>query len=966
MKALIAFFLQTVAAAGIALKRLLSQPLLSLAAFVGLAIASGFILSVPLYADGTYFRLLREEILREREVDPSTTPADYAPLTFVFELSAAGRDSPQWEKVLPLDRYLNGEALDTIGLPVIQVVRRFRTDGYNFYPPEDWNPEGPRYALTSAYLATIAPWEGAIQLAAGQYPQPAPSGTADYTVQALASEDIAIAFGVQIGERYFVRAGDVDVPVDIVGLWRPLDPKAAYWDPQKENWLLVHPESYSRLISQLVTDELRHCRWIIIADGAHLHSNDVSGLARRIDAIAKRAAALLPKTQLIASPLEALQRYQKNTPALTYLLYAFSVPILGLILAFVSLVAELFVGQQRSEIAILRSRGASAAQAVWMLVLQGILLGLVALAIGVVLGKWIAQATGQARSFLRFSAASGLRVEMTPVAVGYGLLGIGLLLFAQVLIPSLSAASSTIITYRQERARFLRSPWWQRFWLDLFLLLPAGYGFWVLTLQSRRALTEAAQVPDPLRNPLLLLVPALGILAVALFTLRLAPRLMALLAWLLKRTKSVGMLMAARYLARSPAFYSAPLVLLVLTLGLSAFTASLARTLDVHLEKQIYYQVGADLQVHELGNTFVGEAKDAGYTFGPVEEHLTLDGIRAATRVGRYRVSALTGRGAVDGTFLGIDRLTFPEIVHWQNDFAPQPLGALMNALAATPDGVLVSNDFLRQNDLKIGDHLEMSIQPGGRSQSVVMNALIVGAFDLFPTWYPNQGPLFVGNLDEFFLLAGAEYPHEVWLTLAPGADPEAIIYAIRGYTISLDSKADQNRLVKNGLNIFVDKWSSAELNIRAIQRRPERQGLFGLLSAGFIASAILTMTGFLLYALFSFRRRFIEMGILRAIGLSGQQMAQLLASELAFLILLGSGVGTAVGLLASRLFVPFLQIGATMQAQYPPFRIEIAWLSILQMYLLFFVLFLIALTALLALLRRMRIFQAIKLGETT
>ena len=73
---------------------------------------------------------------------------------------------------------------------------------------------------------------------------------------------------------------------------------------------------------------------------------------------------------------------------------------------------------------------------------------------------------------------------------------------------------------------------------------------------------------------------------------------------LLKPSKSVGVLMAARYLARTPALYSAPLVLLVLTLGLSAFTASLARTLDSQLDKQIHYQVGADINLYEIGTTF--------------------------------------------------------------------------------------------------------------------------------------------------------------------------------------------------------------------------------------------------------------------------------------------------------------------------------------------------------------------------
>src|SRR5918996_6362671 len=91
------FALQIWATAGIALKRLLTQRFLSLAFIAGLMIASGFILSVPLYADATYFRLLREELLLGREVDLVQKPVDYAPLSFVFELKAAGKNSPQWK-----------------------------------------------------------------------------------------------------------------------------------------------------------------------------------------------------------------------------------------------------------------------------------------------------------------------------------------------------------------------------------------------------------------------------------------------------------------------------------------------------------------------------------------------------------------------------------------------------------------------------------------------------------------------------------------------------------------------------------------------------------------------------------------------------------------------------------------------------------------------------------------------------
>lgn len=964
---LISFALQTWATAGIALKRLLTQRFLSLASIAGLMIASGFILSVPLYADATYFRLLREELLAGHEVDLTQKPVDYAPLSFVFEQKAAGKNSPQWKNVAEVDEFLFGAALRTIDLPILQVVRRFRTDGYFMYPPRDPNNPGTQYSLTTASFAFITPMEETIAVVNGALPQPFVSLLREGdAIEAMASESLANEFGVQVGDTYSLRLEKGQIPVTIVGLWRAVDPTAPYWDVKDESLLLVHEETYKGIISDRVGDELRNATWMIVADGSSLHANDVTVLKDHIQTIESRANTLLPKTVMISSPLEALARYQENAPTLTYLLFAFSVPILSLILAFIGLVAGLFINQQRGEMAILRSRGASLMQVVGMSLLQGSILGALALTGGIGLGYVITHFIGKARSFLDFSATGGLRVSMTPQALGYGLLGIAIILIIQVLIPALSAAENTIVTYKQERARSLRTPWWQRYWLDILLLIPAGYGLWQLTQQSQKAIEGSEAIPDPLQNPLLLLVPALGIFSVALFTLRLVPHFMEFISQLLKPSKSVGVLMAARYLARTPALYSAPLVLLVLTLGLSAFTASLARTLDFQLDKQLHYQVGTDLYLYELGTTFNEDNPDPVYTFGPVEDHLSIPGVQSATRVGRYKFSGTASSGPLQGTFLGIDRLTFPSAAYWQRDFASESLGALLNQLAANPTGVLVPNSLLAKQKLKVGDVLRIGITTGVAGQSVPMEASIVGSFHLFPTWYPENGIMIVGNLEELFLRAGAEYPHEVWLRTTSNADPESIAYAVRGFSILLDQQADQSKLVQNGLNTIVKDWSAAELKIRAEQRRPERQGLFGLLSVGFVSSALLTVLGFLLYALFSFHRRFIEMGMLRAIGLSVQQMTSLLAAELAFLVLLGIGVGTALGVLASRLFVPFLQIGASAQSQYPPFQIEIAWLSIAEIYVLFALLFVAALSVLSALLARMKIFQAIKLGETT
>jgi putative ABC transport system permease protein len=120
-----------------------------------------------------------------------------------------------------------------------------------------------------------------------------------------------------------------------------------------------------------------------------------------------------------------------------------------------------------------------------------------------------------------------------------------------------------------------------------------------------------------------------------------------------------------------------------------------------------------------------------------------------------------------------------------------------------------------------------------------------------------------------------------------------------------------------------------------------------------------------MLYMLFSFRRRFIEMGVLRAVGLSSNQMVWLLAWELVFLTLMGGLIGTALGSWASAWFIPSLQVDTGPSSGVPPMLVELAWDAIAPIYVLFALLFAVALITLGLILRRMRIFQAIKLGET-
>ena len=54
------------------------------------------------------------------------------------------------------------------------------------------------------------------------------------------------------------------------------------------------------------------------------------------------------------------------------------------------------------------------------------------------------------------------------------------------------------------------------------------------------------------------------------------------------------------------------------------------------------------------------------------------------------------------------------------------------------------------------------------------------------------------------------------------------------------------------------------------------------------------------------------------------------------------------------------------MTARFPPFLVTIAWPAITRIYLVFGALFMVALAGLTVSLVRMKLFQAVKLGEST
>ncbi|MBX3055370.1 MAG: ABC transporter permease [Anaerolineae bacterium] len=952
----------------LAARRLWRQRLLAACLLAGLVAAVGLLAGIPLYADAVQNRLLQGELTEAGTYRP--------PFAFLWRYIGAWNGDITWEVYQPINSYLAEQSPGVIDLPLDDQIRHVATARLRLFPGADaaFTANEPLLWANVGFITGLA---AQIDLVEGAYPLEAGAAAA---TEVIASRQTADRLGLQVGESYTLlgAADSSRLPLRIVGIWQPRDRSDPFWFYQPDAFaemLLTSEGQFSQLVVPALPTPVSTAVWYQLYDGGRIRPASVDNFLQNVAVVEARATALLNGVTLDASPVRALQNYGRANTLLTLTLTIFSVPLIGIILYFISLMANMVVARGASEIAVWRSRGATRRQVVGVYLLEGLLVGGLGLAGGLWLGMHIARLMGRTRTFLdpailaspSPSAGSGLGAgELTPVlsdtAVLYALLGVVLALLA-LLLPAYLTSRYTIVTMRWRQARALLAPLWQRAYLDVLLLLPVLYGWYQLRQQGNISLGGGGR--DPFANPLLFLVPILFCFALALLALRFFPRLVNGLAWLAEKLPGITLLLTLRQLARAAAQYTGPLLLLTLTLSLASFTASMAVTFDDHLADQVYYQVGADLNLAELGENTEQTGQPPGglaappttaneneprWLFLPVSDHLLVDGVQAAARVGEYTAVASIGGRQQSGRILGIDRIDFAPVAFYRPDFAGnESLGGLMNRLAVQPDHLLVSREFLARNSLQVGDPLRLTIGAAGEFADAPFT--IAGPLDLFPTQYPQDGPFFVANLDYLHQALGGAFPYNVWLQTDTAVPTGQIVDGVRQLGFTVVTAQD------------------ARARILQEQTRPERQGLFGLLSVGFLAAAVLTVLGFLVYAVASFHQRAIQLGMLRAIGLSVTQMAAYLAGEQALLIAAGIGLGTGLGVWASRLFIPFLQVGigtttAAKTAVTPPFVVQIAWEQLALIYALFAAMFILATLILIALAARMRVFEAVKLGE--
>ncbi len=227
--------------------------------------------------------------------------------------------------------------------------------------------------------------------------------------------------------------------------------------------------------------------------------------------------------------------------------------------------------------------------------------------------------------------------------------------------------------------------------------------------------------------------------------------------------------------------------------------------------------------------------------------------------------------------------------------------------LASTTVPVIVSRTFADATHVEMGTTLSLG------SLTRRYEVEVVGIVDGFPTLDPSR-PFAIGDVGTLALASYARSGQELF---------------IDEWWLRVDDQGAASAAL-SGDPFSVERLTSRDGLVRSLGDDPVALGIVGALAIGSVSALIVAIIGFAVSAVVSTRERLGEFALLRAVGLSSRQLSAWLTFEFAFLLAIGAGAGSALGLLLSWLVLPFVTLTADAQAAFPPIVIVVPWVAII------------------------------------
>lgn len=949
-------------------RKMIKNKWLQLSLLLGLIVSVALVSSIPVYTTAVLQRMLIKD-LQVLQRDTNVYPGNFSVNAIVVGGTSMEDVTKRFSET---DSFMKEEA-GKFGLP-LQAYKRERITERIEIKSNESAVKGDEPARSGDFVA-MSELQEHIKLLDGRMPAKEPvNGVYEVLVTNRALTGLKTVLDTELWIS--VAKSDRSIRIKPVGVMDIKDSKDVYWLTQLGkygNSFFIDYDLFHQKLLEESQLKIISSSWSFAHDYNKLSLESISNYTEAKDRITNYFKNQKFIHEFNTPITDTVNEYYAKEQKLRQMLWSLNVPVLIMLAYYLFMVANLITERQKTEIAVLRSRGASRLQIMMAYTIEGLVLGAIAFLLGPYLALILTKMLGASSGFLEFVQRATLEAKLKKEPYQYALIAV-VASVIMTLIPAFLATGVSIVGHKQKQGRSGSKSFWHKFYLDIIFLGVAIYG--LVTFRSRMEDLRSLGIDSSTLgfDPLLFIVPALFIMGMGLLILRLYPYIISLVYLIGRKWWSPALYFTLIHVGRSTRQYQFIMVFLIITISIGTFSASAARTINQNTDDRIRYVGGADvtLQVKwEDDSSLISSStqvpgqsnqnsqspeelvpRKVQYSEPPFQPIADLPGVQYATKVfNKEKTTVSFSKGDAITQLMGIETANFGRITWMRDQLLDYHYYNYLNLLAKDPAAVLISRSLAKQFDVKPGEYITMS-WPG----SVEARFNVYGIIDYWPSWNPNPQPakdgakaslpnLVVGHLPYIQNHMALE-PYEVWMKL----DEETTMQQFYGEL----SKSD----------FRITQFSNAKQELVNSRTDPFRLAINGVMTLGFVISIVVSFLGFILFWVLSLTSRVLQFGIFRAMGISFPQLIGVLIAEQ----LLTSGaaivIGGITGYVASTLFVPFFQLSFNTTTQVPPFEVAFQVQDQIQLFSIITFMLLVGLLILGVMLSRIKINQAIKLGE--
>ncbi len=555
--------------------------------------------------------------------------------------------------------------------------------------------------------------------------------------------------------------------------------------------------------------------------------------------------------------------------------------------AFLSKFAsELFSESQRREFGLLRTRGATPRQITAIVAATSVLLAIGGSALGLILG-----AAGVGLSLGINALSLDNLPQLTSSAAASFCAGL-ILTFAAAFVPAFNSLQREITQERRVARRTEGKPFWQKAYLDVILLL-AAFIVWYVNNANGGFKPKATETTAVELSFFVFLIPFFIWLGTTLLMLRVVDgglkRASAPLARLIRGAMGDLGEVVARYISRRSGRVSSSVTVIALTLSFGVSLIVFGNTYSTERRLDSQYVVGSDLRVTP--------ALTAPQT-AEFAQQLMVPGVTAVAGIARDTQALI---GAEKNTVYGINVAEFRKVAYSPDSFFETNAQATFDALANTPNGVILSREQADKYNIQLGDPVLMRLYNRITGNYADARTVAVGFFNQLST--SSQDSDFILNRDFMTNISG---------------NPNLDFFLVKtdGSENVLDSM--RSALTSKFANILPVRIQDINTVINADAKSLTALNLNGLQSVEIVYTLLVISLGLAIFLLAMVNERRREFGTMRALGTTLQQLRQFIFAEAATIGILSLVIGLVLGAALAQLLVLLLRIVFTVPTQTP------------------------------------------------